>query len=356
VIRIHSRPDSGTSTPGRTSRRATRRPHAPDHAREPPEDRPGRRSPAAPVGFGGSLLLLSASAGHAYNAVKQCGDNERCRIVDVLDRGAITGNTYFSAGRVTEAWTDLTRNQGCDDVMDIVVGGTAGENGAPDKSVPAGFAEHLMSPDRCTIVVHYELEGPVIDALAYDDSVEHGRKALAITLNRIDMLRSQAGKSDYIRVWGHSKGASIVESTWRMEARNGRTKFITRLNNRNYYVNACPSNRCYYFGFGYPRGQEEASRFSISRATASTWTDSTDGWIAKPEKHHNHYWRLTTFTNLSDPIYECVGNGECAGAIVSDCHRYEAYLRSVDYGDLDFWNRWGFFDLPWENLRNQCGA
>jgi hypothetical protein len=278
--------------------------------------------------------LLSCPLALAYNPLKFCGGNLKCQIVDVLDRD-IFNNTLFSSQRVTDAWNQL-HGLGCQDVADVVVGGTFGENGAPDKSTPAGFAEHVK--DRCTIVVHYELEGPVIDAQAYEDSVEHGRKALAIVLNRLDALRAAAGKTARLRVWGHSKGAAIVESTWRMEARNGQTKFITRLNGVDRFVDACPSDNCYYFGFGYPYERERTNAFSISRATASTWTSSTDGYIDKPASSHAHWWRLTTFTNLSDPIYECTLS--CAADLVlnSHCHQYENFLSDEGYSYFDAWN------------------
>ena len=302
--------------------------------------------------FGAMWSMVPVSV-LAYNPVTQCGSNTKCRIVDVLDRD-LFNNTHYSNWRVSQAWDQL-RMSGCKDVADVVVGGTFGENGAPDKSVPAGFAEHLM--DRCTLVVHYELEGPVIDAQAYEDSVEHGRKALAIILNKLDRLRVAAGKTERLRVWGHSKGAAIVESTWRMEARNGHTKFITRLNGKDYYVNACPSNNCYYFGFGYPYEMEHTNRFSISRATSSTWDSETDGYIEKPAPEQNQWWRLTTFTNLSDPIYECTWS--CAWDLVvnSYCHRYENFLRTEEYSYFDRWNTYtsnsGWPSPRWK--KNQCG-
>jgi hypothetical protein len=300
-----------------------------------------------------AFWLLLPSPTLAYNLVKRCGENAKCRVVDVLDRD-LFNNTLYSNWRVSQAWDQL-RAEGCQDVADVVVGGTFGENGAPDKSVPAGFAEHLA--ERCTIVVHYELEGPAIDAQAYEDSVEHGRRALAVALNKLDTLRTAASKTERLRVWGHSKGAAIVESTWRMEARNGHTKFITRLNGKDYYVDACPSNKCFYFGFGYPYEMERANRFSISPATASTWDDATDGYIEKPASEHNQWWRLTTFTNLSDPIYEC--SWFCAWDLVMNnhCHRYENFLGTKGYEYFDKWNTYTSSSagpsLRWEG--NQCG-
>ena len=177
-------------------------------------------------------------------------------------------------------------------------------------------------------MVHYELEGLTNDAEDYHEFREHGRKALAIVLNRLDRLRTEKGKDLGHRVWGHSKGAAIVESTWRMEARNGKTKFITRLGGHDYYRDACPSNRCYYFGFGYPRQRELDSPYSISRATANMWSNVTDGWIAKPRRQ-SEYWRLTTFTNLSDLIYECSDEDDddstpsCVKAVMRDCHQLQ---------------------------------
>ena len=300
------------------------------------------------------LALGTPTATAAYNPVKICGGNLKCRIVDVLDRG-LFNETLFSNARVTEAWNQLL-NEGCSDVADVVVGGTFGENGAPEKSVPAGFAEHVKN--RCAIVVHYELEGPVIDAQAYEDSVEHGRKALAIVLNRVDRLRAAAGKTARLRVWGHSKGAAIVESTWRMEARNNNTKFITTLNGVDHYVDACPSNNCYYFGFGYPWEMERANRFSISTVTAGMWSSTTDGYISKPATSNSHWWRLTTFTNLSDPIYECTLG--CAWDLVVNarCHRYEGFLASEGYTSFDAWNAYTASSARpaplWEGDR--CGA
>lgn len=51
--------------------------------------------------------------------------------------------------------------------------------------------------------------------------------------------RTAAEGGRALRVWGHSKGAAIVESTWRMEARNGQTEFISTLGGQDYYVDAC---------------------------------------------------------------------------------------------------------------------
>jgi hypothetical protein len=187
--------------------------------------------------------------------------------------------------------------------------------------------------------VHDELEGPVIDAQAYEDSTEHGRKALAIVLNKVDRLHTAAGNRSRIRVWGHSKGASIVESTWRMEARNGETKFIKAKDGRNMYVNACPSNNCYYFGFGYPYKMESDSRFSISRAAASTWSSSTKGYIAKPSTSHSNWWRLTTYTNSSDPIYTCTLACSLDLVFKANCHRYERFTRVEKYAYFDEWNQ-----------------
>ena len=324
----------------------------------PDDRRPHRRRRAATalvgLGLAVGLALGTATAAAAYNPVKICGGNLKCRVVDVLDRG-LFNETLFSHTRVTEAWNQLL-DEGCSDVADVVVGGTFGENGAPEKSVPAGFAEHVKN--RCAIVVHYELEGPVIDAQAYEDSVEHGRKALAIVLNRVDTLRTAAGKTSRLRVWGHSKGAAIVESTWRMEARNNNTKFITTLNGVDRYVDACPSNNCYYFGFGYPWEMERANRFSISTVTAGMWSSTTDGYISKPATSNSHWWRLTTFTNLSDPIYECTLG--CAWDLVVNarCHRYEGLLASEGYAYFDAWNAYTASsarpDSRWEGDR--CGA
>jgi hypothetical protein len=255
----------------------------------------------------------------------------------VLDR-TLTNQTRYSQKRVKEAWSKLVPSR-CSDVSDIVVGGTFGENGSPRNSIPGGFAEHLKN--RCVIVVHYELEGPVIDAAAYEDSTEHGRKALALVLNRVDRLRTQNGKKGRLRVWGHSKGAAIVASTWRMEARNGKTKYITTLNGKKRYVDACPSNRCYYFGFGYPRKMEIGSRFSISRVTGSMWSSGTGGQIIKPPSKQNAWWRLTSFTNATDPIFTCTL--KCAWDLVtkSRCHFYNKFLRDKGYSYFDGFNRYG---------------
>jgi hypothetical protein len=248
----------------------------------------------------------------------------------VLDR-TWYGETVYSTSGVVEAWNQLRPSQ-CSDVYNVVVGGTFGENGAPDKSTPAGFAGHIGS--RCAIVVHYELEGPVIDAQAYEDSVEHGRKALALVLNKLDSLRTAAGKTGKLRVWGHSKGAAIVESIWRVEARNGQKKTITS----SYSVNPCPSDNCYYFGFGYPYQQELNSRFTLSHDTAEMWSYWSRGYIEKPTLDNNQWHRLTTYSNYSDPIYTC--SWGCAGDLLLNnrCHLYDNLLTSTSYSDFDGWN------------------
>jgi len=282
------------------------------------------------------LILSYYGISHAYNKVRTCGTNSKCRIVDVLDR-SILNVTSYSQSRVLEAWNQLVPRR-CNDVADIVVGGTFGENGSPGSFTPAGFAGHLSR--RCVIVVHYELEGPVIDAQAYEDSVEHGRKALAIVLNKVDRLRTQKGKRSRLRVWGHSKGAAILASTWRMEARNGKTKYITTRHGKKRYVNACPSNKCYYFGFGYPRTMEIKNRFSISKATGSMWSRNSKGKITKPPASQNQWWRLTTFTNDSDPIFTCKLG--CAWNLITrgNCHRYRKFTRNKGYSYFDRWNNY----------------
>jgi hypothetical protein len=220
-------------------------------------------------------------------------------------------------------------------------------------------------PARCTVVVNYEFEF-AIDEPAYNASVEHGRKALAVVLNRLDEKRTEYEERTgawlpALRVWGHSKGASIVESTWRMEARNGKSKFITRLIGRNHYVDACPSNRCYYFGFAYPRAQELNSDYSISHWTGTTWGPQTVGFIAKPATWHNEYWRLTTFTNQDDPIYTCGDIISCGWDLFWDsmsstpCHEYEWFLGTFGYAYFDWWNKFGLFATDAEWVGNQCG-
>jgi len=168
--------------------------------------------------------------------------------------------------------------------------------------------------------------------------VEHGRKALAVVMNKLDALRAAAGKTTRLRVWGHSKGASIVESTWRMEARNDNTKFITTLNGVDTYVDACPRDNCYYFGFGYPYEQERTSGYSISRAAASTWLGTVPGNLAKAPAANAEWWRLTTFSNMSDPIYSCDRSCAFALAFNSHCHRYEQFLSAFGYSYFDSFN------------------
>ncbi len=284
------------------------------------------------------FALAAADAAGAFG-VRRCGSNDRCRVVDVLSRSTF-GQTLVNTGSVGTAWRALVDNGPCADVADVVVGGTFGEDGAPGKSTPAGFASHLGR--RCSIVVNYQLDAfGVIDAQAYDDSTEHGRKALALVLNSLDLIRRQRRRNEPIRVWGHSKGAAIAASTWRMEARNGRTKFIGGTASHQQYVDACPRNNCFYFGFGYPRTMERNNRFSISRAAASLLSTTDDGFIKKPGRSHNDWHRLTTFTNLSDPIYEC--NLSCALSLAFNrrCHEYQDFLSDEGYAFFDEWNRFG---------------
>ena len=352
---------------------------------------------ARPAVVGAALALagLAATEAAAYEPLRTCAAGYRCFVVDVLDRDYFwPGQIRWSSRRVKEAWDRLHDEHGCEDVQDVVVGGTLGEDGAPNAEHPGGFAAHLG--DRCAMVLDYRLGGLHIDQVDYHGSTNHGRKSLAVLLNRLDRLRTQAGKSGRIQVWGHSKGAAIVESTWYKEAYDEQVQFVGRRSNgEKRYIDACPSNSCQYFGFGYPRGQELASPNQVSVDTAEMHGSTWDKYIIKPKDHYEG-WRLTSFTNLGDPIYECsadwlpdlgafqdlvenaapwvpdwfvgslgwsplaeflAANINCLPAMLANCHQYENFIERTGYDDLHMYNRYGrYFVRKPEYVGNCCGS
>ncbi len=298
------------------------------------------------------LYLLNVSyAAAALEANKQCGQNTQCLIVDTMyvNKAAIfvtepLGNLSVSYENVKAAWFELTKNRKCKDVADIVVGGTTNEDGAPDSSIPATFASHLVASklnklSRCTIVVNYTMDGAFADNY-YDTSVELGRRSLSAVLAVLDYIRESKGFTDKIRVWGYSKGASIVESIWRQEAMNNDRTLVSTYPKKQ-YIDACHSNNCYYFGFGYPYTRETNNSYPISRKTASTWLPETAGYMTKASRVLNEWWRITTFSNLNDRVYLCDSIYQCFISAIDACHRdYVNFLSQQVYSDFDrFWNR-----------------
>lgn len=260
------------------------------------------------------LLFLSVNSVVAItldsNKICDSGANNKCRIVDVIDVTETSSGiiTEVSTKNVYSAWKSLTLGNGCKDVADVVVGGTLAEDGAPESPYPGEFAEHLIDPydvnnNSCTIVVNYYL-GFYPDNY-FDTSVEVGRRALSAILNKLDSIRRGEGKSGVIRVWGLSKGAAIVESVWTIEARDSSKTLVSDIPSK-IYMDACPSNQCYYMGFGYPYFNEQGSTKHTSRKTAGLWMPEDTGYMKQPDSSQaREYKRLTTFTNYSDPVYSC---------------------------------------------------
>ncbi len=217
-----------------------------------------------------NLFLLNLSWAIELEPLKQCGTNTKCLIVDVIEvniddsTGPFFNHTLqistlvdkHSTGMVQKAWKELIYNRGCSDVVDVVVGGTLDEDGAPNSAVPANFATHLSAigknKARCTIVVDYSRDS--VDH-HHDVSVEVGRRALSVVLFKLDSIRTRLGLKQPIRVWGYSKGAAIVESVWTIEAKNARRTLVADAI-KNISYDACPSNNCYYMGFGYPYNKQ----------------------------------------------------------------------------------------------------
>lgn len=306
----------------------------------------------------GLFLLGQSCTALAINldANQYCGTNNKCIIVDTIDVVSSIDNlvTMSSSKPVYLAWKDLTSYQGCDDVADVVVGGTGSESGQLSNAMvfwltltgeattipvlnsrPGTFAEHLTNPDpaanRCSIVVNYTLNDT---NTPYAKSVETGRRALTVVLGTLDTIRRNAGYRTPVRVWGHSKGAAVVESVWLLEAKNNATVMT---DNERYlrYQDPCPSNLCFYYGFGYPYAQEKGVRGDeISHQTAKLWSYRDAGWLKNPKETHNQWQRLKSFSNLSDPVYYCdaaADNDVCISEANDICHDYSGWLDVTTY-------------------------
>lgn len=304
-----------------------------------------------------SLIQIESLLAIELDPIETCGDNQKCLIVDTLEVNhrflsvpREHETTLASTVKVHEAWNRLTTEQGCSDVADIVVGGTTAENGYfgfNPSSVPGDFAEHLNYSNgkvsyRCTLVVNYDMGGI---AQEFNSSVEVGRRALTTVLNTLDNLRTKYSKSGPIRVWGASKGAAIVASIWYIEAHKGLNQIIQD-DGKTISLNPCPSKNCYYMGVGNSYVYSTISTDPITNETAFIWGEQRKGYIIKPDPSVIGYWRLTQFTNASDPVYECNSILNCAAAAQKDCHHYNKFF--IGQGYYNMIKPWTFSKSQWE--------
>jgi len=324
------------------------------------------------------LQISSINAAAVVSDNIQCGDNPQCLIVDTMEVeienvSFFTRNmvgTKYSYSKAIEAWYELTRNRGCNDVSNIVVGGTFSEDGAPSSSIPGNFANHIYPQSsknkQCTIVVQYSMTrnngNPVIVLNHHDRSVELGRRALASVIRVVDFYRTYYGKTGPLNVWGLSKGAAVVASLWYQEAQSNSRTIIEgpvdedAMNDPSVpkiTTDSCVSNNCYYMGFGYPHSAESNSIYSLSRKAAYAWRNSAKGYMYKASINYDQYWRLTKFVNYSDPVFDCAsfdGDPEtspCGLAAQDNCHKYGRFLKDQGYARMI--KPWSYSQPNWEN-------